>query len=162
VNPGLYGLEADSSSVTTANVFRNNIFYSSGSAKQINVPNIGTGNIFEYNDVFSAASTVATWGGVDYTCANIADAGTGNLCVDPTFADIGTNNYHIPASSLIKDAGTSAGMPTGRTTDINNALASAHGFPSYADNQTQFCYGWDIGVDEYFIVCHPRELCPCP
>ena len=41
------------------------------------------------------------------------------------------------------------GMPSGRMTDINNTIASAHGLPSYADANTIKGGTWDIGVDEY-------------
>jgi len=88
-----------------------------------------------------------------YTCANLNAGCSGNcsgsICNDPLFANLGSKDYHIQTSSPAKDAGTATGLPSGKTTDINNTITSAHSFPSYADNQAKAGSSWDIGADEY-------------
>jgi len=82
--------------------------------------------------------------GASYNCST--DPAT--KCADPAFVNAGANNYHIQTSSPAKNAGTTSGMPSGRTSDINNTIASAHGLPAYNDGTTIQNGVWDIGADE--------------
>lgn len=142
-----------------SDIFRNNIFFSSGAnnIKQMNWGKVDTTNLFEFNLVSTGASPAATWngahvsGGPDYTCAQLGNIAASDIanCPSPAFVNPGANNYAILTSSPAKDAGTSTGMPAGRTTDICNSLAGAQGFPSY-----NHCVGivnavWDIGMWEF-------------
>jgi len=138
----------------TGNEFRNNIFQMNTSEQVIRWSATGE---FDNNIVKSTAGgTIAAFGGTSVTCATIGTLQTSNVCADPLFANTASNDYHIQTTSPAKDAGKSTGMPAGRTTDINNTIASLHGFPSYADNQAQAGAEWDVGADEFSSGSSPN------
>lgn len=143
----------DSTTQINNNTIRNNVFASDYNGKLIQCASTGANEIFTNNDVWSSTlaggSNIATWGASSYTCATIGTLDASDKCADPVFVDTATDDYHIQTSSPAKDAGTSTGMPAGRTADINNTIASLHGLPSYADNGAQYGVAWDIGADEY-------------
>jgi hypothetical protein len=135
----------------TDNLIRNNIAYSSGSVKQVNWTDTTSSNKFEYNLVVTSANPAVTWLNTNRACSAISAAGTGNIdnCPSPVFVNSGSNDFHIQSTSPAKDAGTATGMPSGRTTDINNTVADDHGLVSYADANIQVGAAWDIGIDEF-------------
>lgn len=152
----------------TNNLIRNNIA-SAGTLKCIGWTDTDSTNKWENNLCFTSANPAATWLNVGYTSANIA-AGcstncTGSVTGDPLFVNSATD-FHIQSGSPAKDAGTSTGMPAGRTTDICNSIASAHGFVSYNDCLTVSGTP-DIGADELpsgsrrvMLVCAPSLEIP--
>src|SRR6266581_1731680 len=140
------------------NLMRNNIMYDAGGKKLVDWSSGSSSDVFENNVVYSgtlpSGSTLVTWtgahvsGGPSYACAGITNVASSNKCSPPAFM-IGSDEYHIQGSSPARDAGTSAGMPVGRLTSINNTLAVSHQLPSYADNQLMRGSSWDAGATEY-------------
>jgi len=139
-----------------SNEIRNNII-SNGSQKCIDWVNTTNSNKFENNVCHTTASTAAIWLNNSYTCANVeADcSGTCSGCkcgtgsTYPDFADPSSSDFHIGVNSPAKNAGTSTGMPSGRTTDINNLLCAVNCPTDYSDADTQYSTAWDAGMDEY-------------
>lgn len=147
INPASGCLGDNGVGTITGNVFANNTFFSTSSQQLVDWH---TGGTFSNNDVKSTTSgTLVAFNGSNYTCSSIGTLGSGNVCKDPLFTNAANNDYHIQTTSPLKDAGISSGMPSARTRDINNTVAGAHSFPSYADGQVQAGSAWDIGVDEF-------------
>src|SRR5207247_2684463 len=140
---------------SASNVFRNNIMYSAGSVRQMNWTKVDVTNLFENNLITTGAATAVTWngahlsGGPGYTCAQLTNIAASDIanCPSPVFVNASTD-FHIQTSSPAKDAGTSTGMPTGRTADICNFIAVLHGLPTY-QNCTGIQTLWDIGIHEF-------------
>lgn len=158
INPGLNGgiVSGTFSGAFSNNTIRNNLFLSGSSLKAINIaaPGSGSGNTLSNAAMETGNATPVTWLGTGYNCASVASGCSGNcsnsLCSSSAgyLALVSASDYHLTTSSPAKDAGTSTGMPSGRTTDICNSLASAHGLPSY--NDCQAASGTvDIGADEF-------------
>lgn len=160
-NRGAFGaaIGLDCSGACTGNVMRNNIMYDSGSRKQVRWPAGGT---FQNNFVFAFANTTGTlvdFNGRSFSCtqllptADIDGDGVGNdkvRCVDPLFVSVANRDVHLGSLSPAIDAGTSTGMPAGRTASMNNTVAGAHGWPSYADNRPMSGSAWDVGALEFW------------
>jgi hypothetical protein len=148
-DPVFRGLEGDSSSGFTGNLFRNNIF-STGTLQAVAWPGTDASNHFDNNLVRTSASTAISWAGTSYACSAVSTLGAGNLnnCPDPQFQNATAFDYHIAFSSPAKNAGTATGMPVGRTTDIVNYIAGIHGLPSYGDLIAIQGGMWDIGACE--------------
>ena len=157
-NGGAIGLLC--SGTCTGNIIRNNLMYDSGSRQLVSWG--GTG-VFQNNLVFSTTTgNILSFNGTSWSCpgvlasADIDRDGTSNdknRCVDPVFVPSALQNkdFHLASLSPSIDGGTSTGMPSGRTSSINNTLAAAHGFPSYADNVLMRGTAWDIGAVEYGV-----------
>lgn len=147
VNPGAAGITMGAVSAGNATnvIFRNNLLVTDDQ-KCINWTKTSTTNLFEYNLCDSSAGTAATWLNTGYSCLQIDSGalGPGNHgCPDPVFED---SSYSIAAASPAKDAGTSLGMPDGRTEGIDN-LFGWGGVPG------GMRYGsWDIGAYEFYQV----------
>jgi hypothetical protein len=144
-------LAADNNAEITGNLIRNNIFYYNGTVKQVQWDATDASNKFEHNHIYiTGAGNAATWAGSSYACSALDTLQTGNVdsCPDPVFVNAASNNYHIQTSSPAKDAGTATGMPAGRTADICNSIASAHGYAAYNDCAS-VSGSVDIGMDEF-------------
>jgi hypothetical protein len=72
-----------------------------------------------------------------------------NRCLVPGFVAPSSHDFHLLLASPAINAGTSQGLPAGRTNSINNRIASAHGLPAYTDNLPMSGTSWDIGAVEY-------------
>jgi len=137
------------------NEFKNNIMYRTNSEALIRWPIPG---VFQNNLVYSpGGGTLVSFNGRSFTCsglvstADIDGDGSGNdqvRCQDPLFMATAGRDYHLRSGSPAVDAGTFTGLPAGRTSSINNTLASSHGLPSYADNISLNGSSWDIGATE--------------
>jgi hypothetical protein len=166
VNPGANaGIHTDTLSGTFSNsLIRNNIF-STGTLRCMNIiaPGAGSGNVNSHNVCVSSHATPYNWLGTTYNGTDI-DGGCSTNCASslhdtsaayPAFA--GAADFHLTTSSPAKDAGTATGMPSGRTTDINNTLADDRGFADYSDGDA--CSGTcDIGADEFIAAASVRKL----
>jgi hypothetical protein len=147
-----------SGATCNSNEFKNNILQPVSGAKGIHWTKGGTtGNVFDYNLISTTANPAITWLNTGRSCDDVDLAGAGNVdpagtnCPDPSFVNSSSQDFHILRTSLAKDAGTATGMPSGRTTDIYNTLASAHGLPSM--NGGKVIYDTpDIGAFEAGIV----------
>lgn len=163
INPGANGgIKSDTFGGTFSNSTIANFLVSgpNGSTAEtakcvdIAAPATGSGNVLNNLLCHSSNATPVTWLGTGHNCAAVeADCSTncaGSLCSTVTdySAFVSTSNFHILSTSPATNAGTSTGMPAGRTTDINNTLAGAHGLPSYADGELIHNLLWDIGADE--------------
>lgn len=152
---------AENSGTVLRNIFRNNIMYFNGNQKEVDFQKTDSSNGFDHNFVITTANPAVTWLNVGYACSALGGIpGGGNLvgCADPQFASATTNNYHILTGSPAKDAGTSTGMPAGKTRDISNTVAVQHGLPQYK-GIPQIGSAWDIGACEftrrrYFVISH--------
>lgn len=112
--PGLGGDQTD-----TANLVNSIVFGNSGNAQQVD----GFGTIaVNHSDSCLAAGS--------------AYAGTGNTCVDPKLASVAGNDVHETAASPTIDAGDTAQVPAGVTSDYE------------ADARVQGARV-DIGADEF-------------
>jgi len=149
------GIVAECGGSCPNNVFRNNIIYDSSPKMLITYPPAG---VFESN-LLNAPGTgsIASINGRSSTClstvltADLDGNGTANdknRCSDPLFVSLPSRDLHLSSGSPAVDGGASAGMPSGRTSSINNSLAQFHGFPSYADNAPMSGSAWDIGAVE--------------
>ena len=138
------------SGTVSGNVFRNNIMYDQGDKQMVYWPAADT---FTNNVVISktrgAASTLVGFNGTNFFCSTLTNLGATNKCSDPAFVDPNGNDFHLLSTSPAIDAGTSIGMPTGRSTSINNTLASLYGLPSYAENRSMSGSAWDVGASEF-------------
>jgi hypothetical protein len=76
-----------------------------------------------------AANQIAGTTAVSYSIVEGGIAGTGNLNVDPQFANPGAQDYRLTIGSPAVDAGNNAGMPAGFTLDLA-------GNPRFADETT--------------------------
>lgn len=142
----------------TNTLARNNIF-SPGTVKAVNWTNTDSTNKLEYNLITTTANPAITWLNTNYACASLSSAGTGNIDNCPSAAFVSGSNFHIQSSSPAKDAGTSTGMPSGHTTDINKSLYYDPSGPTdYADGNGIQNGTWDIGVDEFV----PPPVVGCP
>jgi len=138
----------------TNNVFRNNLFYKSGSwLRQINWASTTASNVQSNNLTWGpnlGGNDAIKWKGVNYSCTDVASGCSGTCpsskCADPVLVNV--SDYHIQTTSPAKDAGTSTGMPAARTVDINNSIAFSHGYANYQDATPIQGGVWDIGVDE--------------
>lgn len=156
VNNGGGAIGGAYNGVCTGNVFRNNIMYDSGAIKMVD---FGPGGTFQNNLVYSKSTgTLVSFNGGSFGCSQLAPAadvdrdGSANdnvRCADPQFISPTGNDYHVALNSPAVDTGTSTGMPSGRTTSINNNLAAFHALPSYADNLPRAGVAWDEGATEY-------------
>ena len=138
------------SGTVSGNVFRNNIMYDQGDKQMVSWPAADT---FTNNIVFSAirgsTSTLVGFNGTNYSCSVLANLSSTNKCADPKLWDVTKNDFHLFSTSPAIDAGTLTGMPAGRSTSINNTLASLYGLPPYADNLPMSGSGWDVGAAEF-------------
>jgi hypothetical protein len=133
--------------------------FDSGSRKLVDWPVSG---VFQRNIVFSTiTTTIASFNGGNWTCSSLVSSadvdkdGTGNdnvRCTDPRFSSVSGKNFHLASGSPAIDSATGTGLPSGRTTSINNPVASLHGFPSYADNVPMTGSAWDLGMAEVPIA----------
>jgi uncharacterized repeat protein (TIGR01451 family) len=153
-----YGVTAGS----TGNVVRNNVLWSDRNGRQLNWENEVSGggtDTVSHNDIFPSGTNPSNLiklkvSGVltDYNCSAVAAGCSGNCasskCADPLFVNASTDDYHLLTGSPAKDAGTATGMPSARTTDINNTVADDHGLQSYADAHTIQNGIWDMGASE--------------
>jgi hypothetical protein len=147
---------ADCFGTCTGNEIRNNIFYDATARRQVNWPPTGK---FQNNLVFAPGTgTLVTFNGGSLDCAGLvatADvdrdgvAGDQVRCLDPLFASVGGNDFHLAALSPALDGATTTGVPAGRTASLRNTLAGTHGLPSYSDGLAKSGSAWDIGVAEY-------------
>lgn len=155
INAKLYalGLEFGTNNPTNTLVKNNILFNDTGAATLVNWPSSTASNVYlnnlSINTALSAGTNIVNWKGSNYSCTSIGSLDATNKCSNPLFANTTNNDYHIQTSSPAKDAGTSTGMPSGRTRDINNTVASSHNLPAYSDNQAQSGSAWDMGVDEF-------------
>jgi hypothetical protein len=135
-------------------IVRNNIMDDGGTnQKMVDFAATSGTNLLEYNLIKSGVSPAITWaplGGGNQNCSTLSSAGTGNInnCPDPLFLNVAGFELHLNNASPARNAGTSTGMPTGKTTDVCNTMASVYGLPSYADCQAIQESVWDIGADE--------------
>src|SRR5207249_685452 len=106
---------------------------------------ITTGTILSFNGKNWGCSSLVPSADVD----GDGTAGDGVSCLDPRFISLSVNDLHLGPTSPAIDAGTSTGMPTGRSSSISNAVAGIHGLPSYADNSALKGSAWDIGATEF-------------
>jgi len=149
-------IRVDCGGTCTGNVFRNNILYDSGAKQLVSWPPTGK---FQNNLVYSKATgTLVSFNGLSWSCNGLSAAsdvdgdGVSNdnvRCLDPGFRSVASNDFHLLIGSPAIDAGTSNGMPVGKTASIYNTLADAHGLPSYADNLALRGTAWDQGATEF-------------
>lgn len=146
------------SGTITNMIFKNNIFYGTGSTKPVNWAVVTASNSFLNNDVYAVgladAGNVATWKGSTYTCdtLNEGDLDATDKCLLPGF--INSSDYHLSGltspSGLI-DLGTATGMPASKTTSINNSVYESGGIALYADGFPQGGAAWDMGATELML-----------
>jgi hypothetical protein len=157
-NRGPYGagIGLDCNGACTGNEVRNNVFYDSGSRKQVRWPGPGA---FQNNLVYANTSgTLVDFNGRSFSCsallasADVDGNGTGNdndRCADPLFLSLAGIDFHLTAASPAINMGTLTGMPAGRTTSMKNTVAGLHGLPSYNDGISMSGSAWDAGATEY-------------
>ena len=137
-----YGVESQSGANNTSNQFYNNIFVKAGSGNLVQASQAMT---FQNNLFWSGITT----GSVGTVAGSALNCGTnGNRCGDPLFVSTSQRNFHLQTGSPAINAGTTTGIPSGRTKDVCNAVSSQAGMANYADCQT-LSGTWDIGADEF-------------
>jgi hypothetical protein len=119
VGPAGTGAGIAGNQTDTADIVNSIVYGNTGNAKQVN----GFGTIaVNHSDSCQAAATAYT--------------GTGNVCVDPKLANVAGNDVHETAASPTIDAGDTAQVPSGLTSDYEG------------DARVQGA-GVDIGADEF-------------
>jgi hypothetical protein len=113
---------------TDSLVLQNSIVFGDSGGAEIG--GFGAGVTSSFSDVCASGSTTTPF------------AGTGNICTDPTLADIGNGDLHETASSPTIDAGSNALVPTGVTSDFFGVPRILAG--KFGDSPTV-----DIGAAEF-------------
>lgn len=132
---------------TTTNTFANNICQKASLSSPTDfLANHLTQGITVKNNVVWSGKASGECGKINNAAVNCGSTGC-EVCADPLVVSAGAHNYHIQSGSPAKDAGTSSGLPAGRTKDICNSIASSHSLPSYNDCATVTGTP-DIGIDE--------------
>jgi hypothetical protein len=108
---------------------QNNLIVATGTSAAMDCTNSGAAAAFTNNDVYSA-------GGSAYTSNCPDQTGTsGNISVDPLFADLLSGNYHIQSGSPAVNAGSNS-APSEPSTDFDGDPRTVGGTI-------------DMGADEY-------------
>lgn len=83
-------------------------------ANVISYGNTGPGTTADHGIKSQGGTSVVTYSNVQGITS-----GTGNINLDPSFADAGNGDYSLSAASPCIDAGNNASVPAGVTTDLN-------------------------------------------